>query len=320
MTSVSQDGASGANNRFRGVFAIPPTPFDDAGNVDEASLRRCVDFCVEAGAHGILAPVNASESIALTDAERLRVADILVEQAAGRVPVVVGVSGASTAASVLYARAAVRSGADAVMAMPPYVKHPPADEISDFYAVVARAAQGLPVWIQDYVAPVGTPMSASLLVRLLQEIPGVDYLKEETALAPQMMSQVRELAGASLRGVMGGMAGRYLLEEYRRGACGTMPACEVADVHVQVWDALERGDAEEARRLHTRLLPLLNYEAMYSFTIYKEVLVRRGVIASARTRVPGAGRLDAENHRELDLLLEDLSPLMRAGKPVAARA
>src|SRR5438477_8566192 len=90
------------NSSFRGVFAIPPTPFDDAGNVDEASLRRCVDFCVAAGSHGIVAPVNASEAVSLTDAERLRVAEVLVEQTAGRVPVVVGVSGVSTQASVLY--------------------------------------------------------------------------------------------------------------------------------------------------------------------------------------------------------------------------
>jgi dihydrodipicolinate synthase/N-acetylneuraminate lyase len=295
--------------RFRGVFAIPPTPFDDAGNVDEASLRRCVDFCVGARAHGIVAPVNASESIALTDAERVRVADLLVEQAAGRVPVIVGVSGTSTAASVLYAECAKRAGADAVIAMPPYVKHAPADEIYDFYVAVARASAPLPVWVQDYVGPIGTPMAPSLLARLFEEIPGVEFLKEETALAPQVMTRVRELAGASLRGVMGGMAGRYLLEEYRRGACGTMPACEVADVHVLIWNALDRGDEAEARRLHTRLLPLLNYEAMYSFTIYKEVLLRRGVIASARTRVPGAGRLDAENQRELDLLLADLESL-----------
>src|SRR5438477_416358 len=84
---------------------------------------------------------------------------------------------------------------------------------------------------------------------------------------------------------------RYRREEYRRGAVGTMPACEVADAHVLVWNALERGDEDEARRLHTQLLPLLNYEAMYSFTVYKDVLLRRGVIASARTRMPGAGRL-----------------------------
>lgn len=299
---------------FRGVFAIPPTPFDEGGNVDEVSLRRCVDFCVAAGAHGIVGPVNASEAIALTDGERLRVAELLVEQAAGRRAVVVGVSGVSTAASALYARHAAEIGADAVIAMPPYVRHPPADEIYDFYAEVARAAAPLPVWIQDYVAPVGTPMAPTLLVRLLRELPGVDFIKEETALAPQIMTAVRERAGASLKGMMGGMAGRYLLEEYRRGACGTMPACEVADAHVLVWSALERGDEAEARRLFNQLLPLLNYEAMYSFTIYKEVLVRRGVIACARMRVPGGGTLDSENHRELDAILRDLEPLLTADR------
>ncbi len=148
------------------------------------------------------------------------------------------------------------------------------------------------------------------MAKMLREIPGVDYVKEESTYAPQVMSAVTAEAGDAVKGMMGGMAGRYLLEEFRRGACGTMPACEVTDVHVQVWNALDAGDEAEGRRLHTALLPLLNYEAMYSFTIYKEVLVRRGVIASARTRVPGAGHLDADNHRELDRILEELAPLM----------
>jgi 4-hydroxy-tetrahydrodipicolinate synthase len=297
-------------DRFRGVFAIPPTPFRDDGRIDEVSLGRCLDFCLDAGAHGIVTPVTASESFTLTDEERLRVAEIAVERVGGRVPVVIGVSGASTAASILYTRHAARIGADAVIAMPPGVVHPPAGEIVDFYAGVARAADGLPVWVQDFVAPLGTPMAPALLARLLAEIPGVSYLKEETAFAPQVITQVRALAGEHLKGVMGGMGGRYLLEEHRRGACGTMPACEVADAHVAIWNALESGDAGEARRLHTMLLPLLSYEAMFTYAIYKEVLVRRGVIASARTRVPGAPALDAENHRELDLLLREIAPLL----------
>ena len=305
---------------FRGVFAIPPTPFDDADNIDEGSLRRCVAFCIAAGVHGLVIGVNASEGIALTDAERCRAAEIVVEEANGRVPVIVGVSGVSTRSSEEFARHAAAAGADSVMAMPPYVRHPPASEIFDFYASVAKAATGLPVWIQDYVAPIGTPMAPALLSRLLTEIDGVDFLKEESAFAPQVMGAVKDLAGDHLKGVMGGMARRYLLEEYRRGACGTMPACEVSDAHVLVWDALDRGDEAEARRLHTQLLPLLNFEAMYSFTVYKEVLVRRGIIASARTRVPGSGHLDAENHRELDLLLRDLEPLLTQGLRAASQA
>jgi len=275
-------------------------------------LRSCVEFCVDAGAHGIVAPVNASESIALTDAERLRVAQILVEQAAGRVPVVVGVSGASTAASVLYARAAAEAGADAVMAMPPYVRHPSADEIPEFYRALAHATR-LPIWIQNYVAPVGTPMSPAAIANLVREIDTVSYVKEETALAPQVMTQTKELAGDALEGFMGGMAGRFLLDEYARGACGTMPACEVADAHVAVWQALEAGDDELARQRFRLLLPLLTYEAMYSMVVYKEVLRRRGVIDNARVRAPGAAKLDEHNHRELDQLLRDLTPLLTAG-------
>lgn len=319
-TSSDSQRSLRPEGRYRGVFAIPPTPFDDADNIDEASLRRCVAFCVAAGVHGLVIGVNASEGIALTDAERCRAAEVVVEEANGRVPVIVGISGVSTRSSEEFARHAAAVGADSVMAMPPYVRHPPASEIFDFYASVAKAATGLPVWIQDYVAPIGTPMAPALLSRLLTEIDGVDFLKEESAFAPQVMGAVKSLAGDHLKGVMGGMAGRYLLEEYRRGACGTMPACEVSDAHVLIWNALDRGDEAEARRLHTQLLPLLNYEAMYSFTIYKEVLVRRGIIASARTRVPGSGHLDAENHRELDLLLRDLEPLLTQGLRVAMPA
>ena len=64
---------------FRGVFTIPVTPFDERGEVDEASLQREVDWCVRAGAHGIVAPVNASEGPALTDEERKRVTRLVAE-------------------------------------------------------------------------------------------------------------------------------------------------------------------------------------------------------------------------------------------------
>ena len=59
-----------ADARWRGVFTIPVTPFHESGSIDWDSLRRCVEFCIEAGAHGIVMPVNASEFFTLTDDER----------------------------------------------------------------------------------------------------------------------------------------------------------------------------------------------------------------------------------------------------------
>jgi 4-hydroxy-tetrahydrodipicolinate synthase len=292
---------------FRGVFTIPCTPFTESGELDEESLRREVRFCLAAGAHGLVAPVNASEFTSLSDDERRRVAVLLVEEAAGRVPVVIGVTGGSSAIAAGFARHAREIGADAVIAMPPHIRKASPREIESYYRTVAEAA-ALPVFLQGFMPPVGTPMSAELMARLLREIEHVDYVKEETIPAGQVMTQLIAQAGSSLRGVMGGMAGRYLLDEHRRGACGTMPACEITDLHVALWNRLEAADEEGARELFNRMLPLLNYEALFGATLYKEVLYRRGVIHCAATR-GAVGPLDAFDHRELDAILSDLSPL-----------
>ena len=74
--------------RWRGIFTILLTPFHEDRSLDEESLRREVDFVIAAGAHGIVTPVNTSEFFLLADDERRRLAEIVVEQARGRVPVV----------------------------------------------------------------------------------------------------------------------------------------------------------------------------------------------------------------------------------------
>src|SRR5687768_18494399 len=104
---------------FRGVYTIPVTPFTETGELDEESLRREVRFCLECGAHGIVAPVNASEFYTLTDEERLRVVRIVAEENAGRVPFVAGCSAVSVQHAAMLAREARAAGASAVMAMPP---------------------------------------------------------------------------------------------------------------------------------------------------------------------------------------------------------
>jgi len=111
------------------------------------------------------------------------------------------------------------------------------------------------------------------------------------------------------------MAGRFLLDEHRRGACGTMPACEMTDVHVALWNALEAGDEPAARAIYNRLLPLLNIEWLYGAAVYKEVLRRRDVLPNAVLRGPGLHALDAFDHRELDMILAGLSELFTVARP-----
>jgi 4-hydroxy-tetrahydrodipicolinate synthase len=295
--------------QLRGVFTIPCTPFSSSGELDERSLRREVRFCLDCGAHGLVAPVNASEFTSLSDAERCRVVEIVAEENAGRVPFVAGVSGVSAHVAVYFARHAQAAGAAAVIAMPPYVKKAGAAEIFDYYQRLSDATE-LPIIIQDFIPPVGTPMPPELLARLLREIPHVRYLKEEAILPGHVMSRTAELAGAALEGTMGGQGGRFLFDEVRRGACGTMPACQSTDLHVDLWEHLEAGETPEARQLFNRMLPLLNLEWMFSVALYKEVLRRRGVIETAFCRAAPAS-LDEYDLRELDVLLAELEPLYR---------
>jgi len=295
---------------FRGVFTIPVTPFDRHGNIDEDSLKNEVDWCVRAGAHGIVAPVNASESPTLLDDERKRVTRLVVETTTKRVPVVIGVSGVSTQASVMFTKYARQVGADAVIAMPPYgVRLADPESVFAFYQAVADAADGLPVFIQNWGGPAGTIMTAHLMTRLMTEIDNVSYLKEETANAGHLMTTVLATAGDACEGIMGGIGGRYLMDEFRRGACGTMPACQTTDIHVNIWNALEVGNLDKARRTFYRLLPLLNMEAAFGPIVYKEVLKRRGVIANTTLRSRRDSGLDEYDHKELDEILRDVSDL-----------
>jgi len=298
---------------FRGIFTIPTTPFDDSGQMDVDSFRRVIDFCIECGAHGLVYPVNASEFATLSDAERMQMSEVLVEQNAGRIPVVIGVQHLSAETSIGFSEHAREIGADSVIAMPPYAwkKAPSTEAIFDYYRAIAATAR-IPVFVQNNPPPIGIVMSAEFLSRMCDEIEYVDYVKEETPPSTIALTKLLEVNGGSCRGIMGGAGGRYLIEEYRRGTCGQMPGCHVTDVVVQLWDALEAGDSERTNHVYKEMSPLFHFENQLP-GCYKEVLKRRGVIASAYRR-NGQMPLDEVSSTYLDELLEGLKPLMTWGK------
>ena len=295
---------------MRGVFAIPPTPFTSRGDLDEPGLRSTLRFCLRAQVHGIVTPVNASEFTSLSDDERKRVVEIAVDEVGGTVPLVAGVAGTCLEHAVMLTRHAREIGADAVIAMPPYARKAAPGEITAYYRAIAAEAER-PVWIQNHIPPIGTTMSPQFVAGLVEEIEWVDYIKEESWPPGPYITATRARCGPKLKGIMGGMAGRYLLDEVRRGSCGTMPACEIADLHVALWQKIEAQDWRGARQLFNAILPLLNMEFMYGVSVYKEVLRRRGVITSTYIRGAGHSALDECDHKELDAILEDLTPLFK---------
>src|SRR5438067_1965056 len=131
---------------IRGILPVLQTPLDADGALDPASLKREVKFCIEAGAHGLVFPVLGSEYQYLSDRERQQLVEVVVTEAAGRLPVVVGAAGNSAAIAAEHADYARRVGANAVIALPPAGGTP--DEILAYYRAISDAAC-LPVFIQN---------------------------------------------------------------------------------------------------------------------------------------------------------------------------
>jgi len=292
--------------RMRGIFPVLQTPLDANGELDEASFRREVAFAIEAGAHGLVYPVLASEFQFLSDRERRRMVAIAVGEAAGQIPVVVGVAGPCAAVAVEHASHAAQVGADAVIALPPYIARASQEEILAYYRAIAQAAER-PVFVQHSHPGMAPPF----LVRLLREVEHIRYIKEETPPSAHNISAVLDAVGEECWGVFGGALGRWMISEMRRGACGFMPATETTDVYVQIWDAFQSGDEAEARRIFNRLLPLINLAGLLGMRPLLEVLARRGVLRTTLMRTPGRPELDQDDRRELDAILEDVSPLFR---------
>jgi 4-hydroxy-tetrahydrodipicolinate synthase len=286
---------------MQGVFPILATPFDDHDRVDEESLRRLVDFNVDAGVHG-LGIALGSELLKLNEAERTQVISIVVDQVRGRVPVVVNTGAQSNIVAAEYSRQAQDLGASAVMCMPPSPVS--ATECRSYFKAISEAID-IPVCIQDTVA---TPVPAGLIRQIAEESEHVRYAKVESPPQPTQVQAAFEAAG-QLVTVFGGAGGIFLLEELRRGSQGTMPWPSQPHAFARIWDLWRAGREAEAVELHEREIAPLGRLSMAGLrvghSIHKEVLRRAGVLATSRVRAP-ADPLDAITLRELDAVCERL--------------
>ena len=285
-----------------GVFPIVPTPFRSDRSPDVGDLARVVEFIITAGADGLVFPGVASEFETLERDERRVLVNAVASAARGRIPLVVGVSAADAIAAAEHAAQAREVRADAVMAVAPPTMREDENLQIDYYRRIA--AEKLPIVLQNQPVPVGCGFSPERIAVIAQAVPQVRYVKEETLPCGQRVTRLLELI-PGLDGVFGGAGGRYITDELARGACGTMPASELVDLHVRQFTAHRAGDVAEVRRLFTRMLPLLNFQAVFRMAMTKEVLRRRGVITATYVRAAGP-TLDAGDMRELDALIDEL--------------
>jgi dihydrodipicolinate synthase/N-acetylneuraminate lyase len=290
---------------MQGVFTILITPFDEAGGVDEESLRSLVEFNVTAGVHGIGVALG-SEIFKLTEAERDQVTRIVVDQVRKRVPVVINSGAPGTELARFYSKSAEQNGADALMITPPSFMPASAGEVLDYYKTISDAVN-IPIFMQDTPS---ASVSAPLALKIAEECEWVRYIKVESSPLTDKVAQMVNIAGDRLV-VFGGAGGGYFIEELRRGSLGTMPFCSQPESFVAVWDLVRAGDERAARELFDRVIAPINRIAAQGsgifYHVHKELLRQRGVIRTAKVRSP-APPVDALTQRELQELIDDLYP------------
>lgn len=289
-----------------GSFAIPMTPYDEHDRIDENALAAEIGFCIESGVGGLVTPVMVSEFRVLSEEERRMMIRVPVAVNAGRVPVIANCAAVNAPLAVSFARYAQETGADAVIAMPPYTLRPDAETVYAYYLAISDAVD-IPVWIQN--AGVAS-LSPDQIVRLCSEIEHVSWVKEEVHPSTHSIGALVSRACPAIEGVMGGGGGRYMVAEHARGAKGVVHACQFCDVVQDVWDLLEAGRDDDARDLHEHVLPGLVLEGLMGMAFAKEIMVRRGVFRNHRIRSQ-ARPLDEDDMREIDRVWERIQPYLR---------
>src|SRR3954465_11412063 len=269
--------ASRQSPRFRGVFPVVPTIFNDDGALDLESQKRCVDFMIAAGSDGLCILANFSEQFVLADAEREVLTRAILQHVAGRVPVIVTTTHFGTRVCAERSRRAQDQGAAMVMVMPPYhgaTLRVPESQIVQFYAALSDAID-IPIMIQD--APVsGTVLSADLLARMAREIEHVRYFKIEVPMAAAKLRDLIALGGEAIEGPWDGEEGITLLADLDAGATGAMTGGGYPDGIRQIIDPYFAGRREEAAAAFSRWLPLINYENRQCGLIACKVMMQAG--------------------------------------------
>ncbi len=300
--------------KFEGIFPILATPFHDDESPDLESFARMINFMADIGVDGITVLGVLGESNRMLDREREALIKAAVSAAAGRMPVIVGVSHPGTDATVQLSQMAQSLGAAAVMIAPSQEAVPSDERVFEYFRRVAQAVS-IPIVAQDHPASTHVHMPLPLLLRLVDEIPQIACIKEE---APPTPARIAALIGGMKKRrvpILTGLGALYGLFDLERGSSGFNTGFAFPEALIAMVKAIKGGRADAARRIYSRFLPLIVFEQQPGVAIRKEVLRLRGLIASNRLRHPGAN-ITPETAQQLKNVIDAVLPDADITRPI----
>jgi 4-hydroxy-tetrahydrodipicolinate synthase len=240
--------------RFTGCGTALVTPFTRGGALDEAGVARLAKRQIDAGIHFLVPCGTTGESPTLSEDERVRVVELCVAEAKGRVPVLAGAGGYDTRDVIHTAQRMQRAGADGILSVTPYYNKPTREGLYQHYRAIAEAVP-LPIIVYNVPGRTGTNVDPQTLERL-STIPNVVGVKEASGNMTQMCEVCRVVPDDFL--VLSGDDALTLplMAVGGRGIISVASNAIPAEMSRMVEHA-EANDFVSARRLHRQLLPFM---------------------------------------------------------------
>jgi len=239
---------------FTGVGTALVTPFTKSAALDEAAVRRLGRRQIDAGIHFLCPCGTTGESPTLTDAEKLRIVEILVAEAGGRVPILAGAGGYNTKEVIELAREMEKRGASGFLSVTPYYNKPTQEGLYQHYKAIADST-ALPIVVYNVPGRTGVNVEIATLARLAQ-IPNIVGVKEASGNVTQMVDVCRSVPGSFL--VLSGDDALTLplMSVGGRGII-SVASNEIPAEMAQMVEAAERNDFAAARAVHDRIVALM---------------------------------------------------------------
>ena len=249
---------------FTGCGTALVTPFTRSGALDEAGVRRLARRQIDAGIHFLVPCGTTGETPTLTPEERLRVVEIIVEEAKGKVPVLAGAGGYNTLEVIEAAQQMARAGADGILSVAPYYNKPTPDGLYQHYKAIAEAVP-LPVIVYNVPGRTGVNVDVVTITRL-SAVPNIVGVKEASGNMTQMCEICRAVPSDFL--VLSG-DDALTLPVMSVGGRGIVSVAsnEVPGEMARMVEFAEKGDFAAARKLHFDLLPLMQINFIESSPI-----------------------------------------------------
>jgi len=298
-----------------GVYIISATPFTETGALDLESTDKLADFYIEKGVSGItvLGMMGEAQKMAPEESEQFLLR--MLKRVGGAVPIVVGVSDPGMSNLVRLSRFSMDNGAAGVM-VAPLAGLGTEQKVYNYFAQVFEAlGDDIPVCYQDYPLATRTEISVALFNRMVTDFEQLVMLKHEECPGLNKISAVRKASDEGLRrvSILCGNGGLYLPQELARGADGAMTGFAYPEMLVAVVALHRAGEHDRAEDVFDAYLPYIRHEQQPGFglALRKEMLHRRGVMASPRVRAPGP-KMNAMDHKELDRLISRIEQNIEA--------